>query len=241
LPDIRHSFLRGVIDPTGAIPPNSVYITGISHAPDFPEKVFITRAPCIKAGDGRTIKVVRKKPTSMESETFNWLNELSFGAVIFGFPNNGCRGAPEMIARGDLDGDLYFCCWDNQILKFTTAEPIGDVPIPRKVGTDDCSGNIPKAIAGVTSEDWFCEVNRFMQESAKMKDDIGMLMGKFYKLSTKAADEDKVNFLRNKDAEAFADAYYDTLENGKHGTKIVLPAHLWSKLPAKFQSYLVTA
>jgi len=218
-----------------------VYITGISHAPDFPEKVFITRAPCIKAGDGRTIKVVRKKPTSMESETFNWLNELSFGAVIFGFPNNGCRGAPEMIARGDLDGDLYFCCWDNQILKFTTAEPIGDVPIPRKVGTDDCSGNIPKAIAGVTSEDWFCEVNRFMQESAKMKDDIGMLMGKFYKLSTKAADEDKVNFLRNKDAEAFADAYYDTLENGKHGTKIVLPAHLWSKLPAKFQSYLVTA
>ena len=241
LPAIRHSFLRGVIDPTGAIPPNSVYITGVSHSPDFPEKIFITRSPCIKAGDGRSIKVVREKPTLMTSEAFNWLNELSFGAVIFGMPNPGCRGAPEMIARGDLDGDLYFCCWDNQILKFITAEPIADVPIPKTVGTNDCGSKIPKGTAGVNSEDWFCEVKRFMQESAKMKDDIGSLMGKFYQLSKKAADADKTNFLRNKDAEAFADAFYDALENGKHGTKIILPAHLWSAIPAKFRLYLAAA
>ena len=208
LPAIRHAFLRGVIDPTSAIPPNSVYITGVSHSRDgdFPENIFITRASCIKAGDGRSIKVIRKKPTSMTSEAFNWLNELSFGAVIFGFPNPGCRGAPEMIARGDLDGDSYFCCWDSQILKFITAETIGDVPAPKIVGTNDCGSNIPKATVGVNSEDWFCEVNRYMQESVKMKDDLGSLMGKFYNLCIKTADEDKVIFLRNKDAEAFADA-----------------------------------
>ena len=48
-------------------------------------------------------------------------------------------------------------------------------------------------------------MNRYMQESVKMKDDLGSLMGKFYNLCIKTADEEVI-FLRNKDAEAFADA-----------------------------------
>ncbi len=44
--------------------------------------------------------------------------------------------------------------------------------------------------------------------------------------------------MRNPDAEAFADAYYQALENGKHGTEIFLPIHLWDKIPKSLHRYL---
>ncbi len=43
----------------------------------------------------------------------------------------------------------------------------------------------------------------------------------------------------NKNAEAFADAYCQAIDNGKHGCKIVLPRHLHKEVkPERFQKYL---
>ena len=104
VPTIRHASLRGVADPTGNIPANSVFITGISNADHFPSTIFITRSPCIKSSDGLTIKVVTEKPASMRDEDYIWLNSLPFGSIIFGFPESGYKPIPELIANGDLDG-----------------------------------------------------------------------------------------------------------------------------------------
>ena len=104
VPNIRHAYLRGVADPTGNIPANSVFITGISNADHFPSTIFITRSPCIKSSDGLTIKVVTEKPASMRDEDYIWLNSLPFGSIIFGFPESGYKPIPELIANGDLDG-----------------------------------------------------------------------------------------------------------------------------------------
>ena len=48
----------------------------------------------------------------------------------------------------------------------------------------------------------------------------------FYTLSANAANKDRVNFLRNEDAESFADAFNLSLDYAKHGQKIELPFHL---------------
>lgn len=64
--------------------------------------MFITRSPCIRASDGRRINVVSAKPPNMELDVYKWLNTLSFGVVIFGFPLKGKKPAPTMIAGGDL-------------------------------------------------------------------------------------------------------------------------------------------
>ena len=55
----------------------------------------------------------------------------------------------------------------------------------------------------------------------------------FYTLSAKAANKDRVNFLRNEDAESFADAF-----NAKHGEKIELPFHLFKDIPTELHKCL---
>ena len=67
--------------------------------------------------------------------------------------------------------------------------------------------------------------------------DIGALTGSLYKLAEKTADASNL-FMRDPDAIAFADAYNQALEFGKHGGKIHLPLHLHDKVPARLRKLL---
>jgi hypothetical protein len=234
-PLTNHSFLRGVADPTGAIPANTVFLTGVQNASALNDFIFITRSPCIKADDGRLVKVLREKPESMSIEDFDWLNSLSFGVVIFGFPKEGFISIPEQIADGDLDGDRYFCCWDRSILEYIEAEIVTDIPSPEEVSEKA----IGESYKNDVESDWFRAVQQFMISSRT--DENHQLISCLHKLSTEAADNDKENFMRNKDAEAFADAYKKAVDNGKHGTNVILPRHLWEKVPLKLRKYLTEA
>jgi len=240
LPSICHTFLRGVADPTGNIPSNSVFITGISNADHFPAIIFITRSPCIKASDGRRIKVVTKKPASMTNEDYQWLNSLPFGAVIFGFPEPGCKPIPELIADGDLDGDRYFCCWDKTIMHHIEADLVTNVLISREdVKTANrCVEDIDNDI-NHSKDKWFEDAQLLMVDPSFRE--IHHLIGCLYKSSGKAADGDNDHFMRNEDAEAYADAFNQALKNGKHGTKVLLPKHLWSSIPKKLHKHLTEA
>ena len=60
----------------------------------------------------------------------------------------------------------------------------------------------------------------------------------FYTLSAKAANKDRVNFLRNEDAESFADAFNLSLDYAKHGEKIELPFHLFKDIPTELHKCL---
>mmetsp|Transcript_19622 Transcript_19622/g.40030 ORF Transcript_19622/g.40030 Transcript_19622/m.40030 type:complete len:128 (-) Transcript_19622:1694-2077(-) len=80
----------------------------------------------MEAKDGRIIHLISSKPRGMSDQNWNWLRSLSFGAVVFGNPEKGHRPLPEIIANGDLDGDIYFVCWDTVILSYIKAEPISD-------------------------------------------------------------------------------------------------------------------
>jgi hypothetical protein len=126
---IAHAFVRGVADPTDCIPSNHVFITGLSGVGTDLKKVFITRSPCILASDACVLKVVTTKPKHMRKEDFEWLNSLPFGIVIFGFPKNGMKPLPTMIANGDLDGDRYFILWETSVLSHVNVKPLSDEPL----------------------------------------------------------------------------------------------------------------
>ena len=89
-------------DPTGKIPANHIFLTGFQEEHVLGDCVFITRSPCIKASDGRRIRVVTNKPDHMTEKDYIWLKSMPFGVAIFGLPVPGNRPAPTMIASGDL-------------------------------------------------------------------------------------------------------------------------------------------
>ncbi|GFH61987.1 hypothetical protein CTEN210_18463 [Chaetoceros tenuissimus] len=229
---LHHAFVRGVADPTSnrSMEPNTIFISGISNSlKPFPDAILITRSPCIKATDIHLVKLVKSKPEKMSSEDYKWLCELPFGAVIFGFPRKGCHTMPSAIAKGDLDGDRYFIIWDEEILKHSQAPLLVDKILP----SDEKDENTKEVI---DDPDWFTKAQDFMVNPETGL--VAALIGKLYKASEKAADDDEDNKMMNEDAMAFADAYYDALENAKHGTKIKLPQHLWPELPEKFWKFL---
>lgn len=106
---------------TGFLPPGHIFVTGLPIRKEGSQKrlqsVFITRSPCVNPDDVQILPIVTKKPPEMPSSTWKWLNQLHFGAVIFPRCQSSSElSLPETIASGDLDGDLYFTCWDANIL-----------------------------------------------------------------------------------------------------------------------------
>lgn len=60
---------------------------------------MVTRNPCLHPGDIRILKAVEK-------------DELKHLSNVIVFSSKGYRPVCNMMAGGDLDGDVYFVCWD---------------------------------------------------------------------------------------------------------------------------------
>jgi hypothetical protein len=115
----------GLADPTNALPSRHIFVTGVhNHVETFPDEVFITRSPCVRPEDARLLPVVHAQPAGMSDEHWEWMLSLPFGGVMFSTQGEGVP-LPMICAAGDLDGDLYFLCWDESILSHITprAEP----------------------------------------------------------------------------------------------------------------------
>uniref|UniRef100_A0A7S3PZY2 RNA-dependent RNA polymerase n=1 Tax=Chaetoceros debilis TaxID=122233 RepID=A0A7S3PZY2_9STRA len=238
----NHACLRGVADPTSKIPPGSVFLTGFKNEKTLKDSIFITRNPCIKTSDGCLLKVVTAKPIDMSDEDYEWLKTLAFGNVIFGFPTKGKKPIPEMIANGDLDGDRYFVCWDAKILSGIDVNIVSDIDVnilSDELVEEDCQISSESVVTKNTRDSnqslkkrESCSWLKDLQDRLTNYDtySVGPLVGLLYKASERMADADKVLFMRNPDAEVFADAYYQAIDNAKHGVQIVLPAHLWKEI-----------
>ena len=72
---------------------------------------LVTRNPCTHPGDIRLLKAVKRK-------------ELSHLFNVVVFSSKGNRPVCNMMAGGDLDGDVYFVCWDKLILQSIKPENI---------------------------------------------------------------------------------------------------------------------
>ena len=220
--NLQHAYVVGLADPTAQLPSGFVYIPGLKVAGE----IFVTRSPCLEAADARKLPmVVTSKPSGMSLENWNFLEGLSFGSVIFANPKPGEAPLPVMIADGDLDGDLYFICWHQNVLEHAHILPLNPT--------------VPQAASQrifPNEENWFSQAQDRMID-ARSGQLLGQIIGKLWSKATSIA-KDSDDFTKNEDFKAFAAAYKEALKIGKHGGKIYLPKRLHSCLPEKFHYVL---
>mmetsp|Transcript_29111 Transcript_29111/g.43875 ORF Transcript_29111/g.43875 Transcript_29111/m.43875 type:complete len:111 (-) Transcript_29111:1382-1714(-) len=71
--------------------------------------VLITRNPCTHPGDLRRLK-------SVDCPQLKYLHN------VIVFSSKGDRPPPNMMSGGDLDGDVYFITWDEELLGYVPHE-----------------------------------------------------------------------------------------------------------------------
>jgi RNA dependent RNA polymerase/KOW motif len=222
---LEHTCLVGLADPTDGIPAGMVFITGI-HCQQAPiqDAVFVTRYPCTESvTDGHILPVLRDRPSSMDEATWKWINTLPFGGILFGNPASPSQEPlPCQIANGDLDGDLYFVCWNEEVVSLCRAvRSVGVAPTTRT--------NVTAGASPVVNPDWLRQGQVCMsdvQSLARLSKLISQLH-KHWKLKTSAGEY--VHYGR---------AYKKALDIGKHGGFVSLPHHLWESLPSSLHSFL---
>lgn len=80
--------------------------------------VLVTKNPCVHPGDVRKVQTLTYEK---DPERFAKLSHL-FNVIVF--PSKGPRPLQNMMSGGDLDGDVYMCIWDEQIVNATRDEEI---------------------------------------------------------------------------------------------------------------------
>ncbi|CAJ1959026.1 unnamed protein product [Cylindrotheca closterium] len=225
LPSRRnHAWVVGVPDPTGCLPPDTVFVPGIKN--QGPYDFFVTRFPCYAHEHGRKFRSFTEKPPGMSTDNWDWLNnELNFGVVIFSNPREGMKSIPERIANGDLDGDLYLVCWDKEVVNSLTA-----LPLEEQEAEDD--GQLATVPA---NKEWFHDAQDVMIDNLRFESKN--LIGALYNLAKDIADNSDKK-LNDPDALALFEAYNEALEYQKHGRPVRLPRHLISELKPLLHSYV---
>lgn len=105
--------LFGVIDETGYLEENEVYVTYSScnglyaSPPGDGVPMLVTRSPALHPGDIQ--KAYNKIPPNG--------HPLSYLVNCVVFSQKGDRDLPSMLSGGDLDGDLYHIIWDPKIFQ----------------------------------------------------------------------------------------------------------------------------
>jgi len=219
----KEAFLVGVADPTDYIPEGQVVIPGLNREqlPDVDgiHCVFVSRCPCIQPEDGKRLPVLLDRPEAMPPSAWDGVDGIfsrPFGDIIF---SNKGQALPETIAAGDLDGDKYFVCWTESIVKSVC--PQEDLEPAVSAGQPP-----PKPPKGLGTG-WLDQAQAHMLSAETLHE--GHQIGRYYRAAEKIADESELG-IRHPDAKALFRAYAQAIDQGKHGGDIVLPDHLRAKL-----------
>jgi hypothetical protein len=131
-----------------------------------------------------------------------------------------------MIADGDLDGDLYFVCWRQNILDQIKAAPMA----PTKINVDPT--DVKKY-----NPNWLKEAQASMTDlgSGKM---LSHVIGKLYNAAKEIANDNPDTFMENEDYITLSQAYKEALKIEKHGGKVHLPKRLHYRIPQKYHQML---
>ncbi|KAG2378473.1 hypothetical protein C9374_008112 [Naegleria lovaniensis] len=132
----KSSLLMGVVDFYNVLEEDEVFIqlSALDHANcDIYEEgcyenggivtgeVAISRNPCLHPGDIRKFKAVD------DPEKIKYLSHLKDVVV---FSQRGNRPQPNKLSGGDLDGDLFYVCWEPRLLEFEEYPPMDYEPLP---------------------------------------------------------------------------------------------------------------
>ncbi|XP_010527810.1 PREDICTED: RNA-dependent RNA polymerase 1 [Tarenaya hassleriana] len=117
--------MMGCLDETGILEYGQVFVQ--FSDPLNPWKLFpvhgevvVAKNPCLHPGDVRVLKAVR-------------VPELYHMVDCVVFPQKGPRPHPNECSGSDLDGDIYFVCWDSELIPPRTSEPMDYTPEPAQI------------------------------------------------------------------------------------------------------------
>ncbi|KAM5566916.1 RNA-dependent RNA polymerase 1 [Rosa sericea] len=80
-------------------------------------KVVVAKNPCLHPGDVRVLRAVN-------------VPELHHMVDCVVFPQKGPRPHPNECSGSDLDGDIYFVCWDPELIPRKQIQPMDYTPAP---------------------------------------------------------------------------------------------------------------
>ena len=121
--------LMGVVDESGILAPNQVFIQcSIDETKDSKQvysgftvrngkftvtgKVTVAKNPCMHPGDVRVLEAIENP----------FLASFMHNVIVF--PQTGDIPIPTMCSGSDLDGDLYFVTWDSSLIPTFQEEPL---------------------------------------------------------------------------------------------------------------------
>ena len=87
------------------------------------ERAIVSRNPCLHPGDIQIVKIV--KSPELEKRLGHFVNCLVF-------PRKGRRPLTNMVSGGDLDGDIYFICWEERLIPSYCPTPMDFKPKRKK-------------------------------------------------------------------------------------------------------------
>ncbi|GAP83628.1 putative NAM7-nonsense-mediated mRNA decay protein [Rosellinia necatrix] len=111
----KSRLLYGICDPWGVLKEGECHVKVTTDENGLPQTlknahVLVTRNPCLHAGDLQKFKLVSHP-------------ELSHLVDCIVFPIRGERPSADMMSGGDLDGDKFFVCWDEEIMPSKLSDP----------------------------------------------------------------------------------------------------------------------
>ena len=120
VPIEQSTYLMGVADPLNVLEENEVFIVGHTK---IVGDILISRNPCQHPGDIRKFTAVNN---SELHDFVGYYNRQSSGGVFFS--TKGDRAPADLLSNGDYDGDLFWICWDQELVKLMD-ENFGAAPV----------------------------------------------------------------------------------------------------------------
>ena len=117
IPNSRNIY--GVCDTSGALQYGQCFVrvTSSGVPKSIRGQVVVCKSPCYLLGDVRVLEAV---DITDLNEGVEYSKDLVDCIV---FPSKGVRPHPDEIAGSDLDGDMFFVCWDESLIPPATKPP----------------------------------------------------------------------------------------------------------------------
>ncbi|KAB2604344.1 RNA-dependent RNA polymerase 1 [Pyrus ussuriensis x Pyrus communis] len=195
--------MMGCLDETGTLEYGEVFVQfsgnrhpGSASNQQFIEgKVVVAKNPCLHPGDVRVLEAVN-------------VPELHHMVDCVVFPQKGSRPHPNECSGSDLDGDIYFVCWDQELIPRRQIQPMDYTPAP--------SIELDHDVTMEEVEEYF--VNYMVNDS----------LGIIANAHTVFADKDTLKAMSEPCIE-LAKLFSIAVDFPKTGVPAVIPAHLYVK------------
>lgn len=124
----RSTFVYGIADPYGCLGPSEIHFVSSNIFPEemspilHDVEVLVARHPALRRSDIQKVKAVFRQ-------------ELRHLTDVVVFPTRGSMALASKLQGGDYDGDMFWMCWQEEIVQnFCNAPAPNDLPPPEHFG-----------------------------------------------------------------------------------------------------------